>query len=287
MCEHPWIRIPVGVKKDRAVLSEDLREAMTPHPCGQCLMCRINRSRVWQHRMMLESMCHAVSSFVTLTYSPEACPSDMSLRPDDLTGFIKRLRSALGERKVRYFGVGEYGEEESRPHYHLALFGVGLPDKVLIERCWSQGFVLVGSLTKDSARYMTGYVIKSLKDLGPGDGRLAPFMRCSTKPGLGADAVDLIARKLEGYPDVGLVRQLRHGPTMWPLGRYLTHRLAERMGIDSEERLREYREYQSDLLDAHLEDGQILLDNVLKAYEGKRSRKSALHKIWNQRRRLS
>lgn len=113
------------------------------HGCGQCLPCRINRRRVWTHRMILESMSHSSSTFVTLTYAPEHIPQghidkkgheykEWSLNPKHVQDFMKRLRKAYAPLKLRQYIVGEYGEDTydkqgnfspGRPHFHIALFG--------------------------------------------------------------------------------------------------------------------------------------------------------------------
>ena len=37
-------------------------------PCGQCIGCRLKRSRDWATRCMLESGYHSSNTFLTLTY---------------------------------------------------------------------------------------------------------------------------------------------------------------------------------------------------------------------------
>ena len=95
-----------------------------PVACGYCDPCRINRRRLWSHRMILESFGHPASCFLTLTYNDDNLPQDGSLKPDDLQLFIKRLRSRL-VYKFRYYAVGEYGDDNGRPHFHGAIFGLG------------------------------------------------------------------------------------------------------------------------------------------------------------------
>ncbi len=106
MCKDPYIKTPVGVKPQSVVLSSQARQAATPFPCGQCMPCRINRSRVWQHRIELEMLDHPWSSFVTLTYNDECMPKDGSLKLTDLQGFIKRLRNYVLPRRIRYTQSG-------------------------------------------------------------------------------------------------------------------------------------------------------------------------------------
>ena len=47
--------------------------------CGQCIGCRIARSRDWAHRCMHELQSHDQACFVTLTYDDDYLPRDASL----------------------------------------------------------------------------------------------------------------------------------------------------------------------------------------------------------------
>lgn len=209
--------------------------------CGQCLPCRINKRREWTSRMMLEACCHAESSFVTLTYSPEKLPKGDTLVPADLRNFLKRLRKNVEPAQIRYFGVGEYGELSQRPHYHLAIFGLGRGADELIRRSWGLGFTDVGDLTLASAQYIAGYVTKKMtkKDDARLGGRFPEFARMSNRPGIGALAVDNIidalltdggAEKIAREGDVPLA--LMQEKRSLPLGRYLRRKLRERYGFE-------------------------------------------------------
>lgn len=134
-------------------------------PCGRCIGCRLEYSRQWANRCMLELQYHKSSYFVTLTYneehvphswyanpeSGEALPS-LTLRKTDCQKFMKRLRKNFPDQKIRFFLCGEYGPETFRPHYHAILFGLELNDLVVykkspegfvyytsdsLQRCWS------------------------------------------------------------------------------------------------------------------------------------------------------
>ena len=41
-------------------------------PCGQCIGCKLERSRQWAMRCVHEALLHEENSFITLTYAPEA-----------------------------------------------------------------------------------------------------------------------------------------------------------------------------------------------------------------------
>lgn len=171
-------------------------------PCGQCYACRIARSRDWATRCVLEARAFGdKNSFITLTYSPEFMPSDMSLHKEDFQKFMKRLRKYSGE-KIRYYMCGEYGELHGRPHFHACLFGykpsdlyiysvhdgINLYRSPFLEKCWPFGFVTVGEVTYESAAYVARYVLKKKTGLiaeSHYNGRLPEYTNMSLKPGIG------------------------------------------------------------------------------------------------------
>lgn len=174
-------------------------------PCGQCGHCRRNRASEWKTRLMNELEYWTDSCFLTLTYSDEELPEDESLEPEELTLFIKRFRKEVGV-KIKYYAVGEYGEEELRPHYHMIVFGIPYDWQGFVRlfpaatdeklkgmvgvKSWTHGFAHVGTVTRDSIEYVTGYVTKALT--GPlatevYGRRELPFSRQST--GLGKQFV--------------------------------------------------------------------------------------------------
>jgi len=213
-----------------------------PVSCGQCMPCRFNRRRLWTHRLMLESLTHKENCFVTLTYNNDHHPIDGSLDPRHLQLWIKRLRKRLHPTRVRYYAVGEYGDDTQRPHYHLALFGVGYGCKQALEETWEKGFVMVGDLNFKSAQYIAGYVTKKMtkKDDPRLNGRHPEFARMSNRPGIGALAMEVIASsmitkdgEILGLDD-DVPEHLRHGGKKWPLGRYLKRRLRKELRTDED-----------------------------------------------------
>lgn len=192
-----------------------IRRALTL-PCGQCIGCRLERSRQWAVRCMHEAALHEKNAFITLTYDPENLPLYGSLVYRDFQLFMKRLRKhAPG---VRFFMCGEYGELYQRPHYHACLFGYQFPDlkyysrgasgsdnytSELLSRLWTVGFATVGQLTFESAAYVARYVCKKVTgsaadahycrtDLRTGEiVQVEPeFGHMSLKPGIGAKWLD-------------------------------------------------------------------------------------------------
>jgi len=97
--------------------------------CGQCIACRLEKSRQWAVRCMHEASQWDNNVFVTLTYDDEHLPEDQGLDVSEFQRFAKRLRKARPDDKVRYFHCGEYGEQLQRPHYHALVFNVDFPDR--------------------------------------------------------------------------------------------------------------------------------------------------------------
>ena len=135
-------------------------------PCGKCMACRVARAREWSTRIMHEMGSHEDAVFATLTYDNEHLPADGSISKDELQRFMKRLRKAMGGRKIRYYACGEYGETYKRPHYHACLFGLDFSEDRLLwtvrsgfnvyrskvlEDCWPSGLCEVGSFSVQGA----------------------------------------------------------------------------------------------------------------------------------------
>lgn len=184
--------------------------------CGQCIGCRLERSRQWAVRCVHESQMHEFSSFITLTYDDEHLPVDHSLHYSDFQKFMRRLRKHFySERqRIRFFCAGEYGEETKRPHFHALLFGVFFSDRALfrtldsgarlytsdlLSKLWPFGFCSIGDVTFESAAYVARYVVKKVTgdaahehykmlDLETGEflWREPEFCHMSLKPGIGA-----------------------------------------------------------------------------------------------------
>lgn len=160
-------------------------------PCGLCINCRLRRAEGNAIRMVHESKFHDEKCFLTLTYDDSKIPPRSSLRYDDVTKFIKRLRKSLESTKydksLSYYRVGEYGGSNHRPHYHMVLFGINflnldlkylgnsnyvkksalVSDRMYykssyVSDCWSHGFVDVGPVDMSTCYYTAKYVTKKL-----------------------------------------------------------------------------------------------------------------------------
>lgn len=163
------------------IVSADTSQPLTI-PCGQCIGCRLDRSKQWAIRCVHESQLHADNAYITLTYDSDHLPADGSLRKDDFQRFMKRLRKHYSDRHIKYYMCGEYGTDQhqptglGRPHYHACLFGLDFSDKELystreginlytsetLAKIWGQGFVTVGDVTFESAAYVARYIAKKI-----------------------------------------------------------------------------------------------------------------------------
>ncbi len=145
-------------------------------PCGQCVGCRLEKSRQWAMRCVHEASMHDENCFITLTYSNEFLPALGSLDKQAFALFMKRLRKHYEPQRIRFYSCGEYGDDSGRPHYHALLFGFDFSDKVFLrnrgdhkcwrsptlEKLWPYGLSEVGSVSFDSAAYVARYVMKKV-----------------------------------------------------------------------------------------------------------------------------
>lgn len=129
--------------------------------CGQCVNCAKQRIHRWIGRMMAEGLTCQFGLFATLTIGGDQLYQRVSgenllanrFEPDEVREYIKRFRSFLdyewqraskteaglrvylahnqlsevpaSKPKLRYFVVGENGDQYGRCHYHLLMFFYG------------------------------------------------------------------------------------------------------------------------------------------------------------------
>lgn len=178
---------------------------------------------------MHERDCWEASAFLTLTFSDEHLPPDLSLDRSVMPRFMRRLRYHLAPG-IRYYGAGEYGDGKGRravnPHYHVCLFNV--PPRLFadgsevdphrdqehplfthpaIDEAWEgQGFARFGELTRESAAYVARYCTKKITGkmaLAHYGGREPEFAQMSRRPGIGRDWFE--KNKRDVYPSDFLV----------------------------------------------------------------------------------
>lgn len=207
-------------------------------PCGRCLICRINQSRVWSARLMLETQCHEYSSFQTFTYKTEPSSGLVKAHISDTFHRLRDLARQRGKR-VRFYAVGEYGSRTSRPHYHAAVYGLLPEDQGLLEQAWSS---TPGSgnldpnpsaLEPQSAAYIVGYITgKHAHEHFIHGGLEPPFSVMSRRPGIGMPWLPNLIGALES-PDGALYLRCHSdippavsiGSRSIPLGSYMRQQL--------------------------------------------------------------
>lgn len=191
----------------RPVLSEHV---FLDTPCGKCMACLSNKRSEWQTRLEVE-LKHATNAwFITLTYDDKNLPfvtkdgiitiglentihsfDEMypTLLESDVQKFFKRLRKKQAQftkEQIRYFYVGEYGGQTTRPHYHLLLFNLNNDERVVhlqTLQAWKKGFVYVGKVEPASIAYCTNYIINPEIDVPLGV--KPPYARQSRRPAIG------------------------------------------------------------------------------------------------------
>lgn len=218
-------------------VSEAIVRDFVEIPCGQCTGCRLDYSRQWANRCMLELQDHDSAYFVTLTYDDAHVPksyyghpktgeaiTSLTLVKRDFQLFMKRLRKAFPDDKIRYFMAGEYGSKTFRPHYHAIIFGLHLDDlkpwskskegftyynSEALQRAWSVkdddgvvrplGYAVAAEVTWETCAYTARYVMKKLNGAAAQfylDHNIErEFTLMSRKPGIAA-------KYFEDHPDI-------------------------------------------------------------------------------------
>jgi hypothetical protein len=177
-------------------------------PCGKCLSCKLDYAKEWALRIYHEASLHWDNCFITLTYNDENLPEDKSVHRSEVVNFIKRLRKYLlkeygkheifdesgapykpkrykPNRAIKTFYCGEYGDKNTRPHYHVIVLGYDFPDKEylrtsksghilweskILDSLWknkkgqTKGFANIGDVTFESAGYVARYCLKKQKN---------------------------------------------------------------------------------------------------------------------------
>lgn len=166
-------------------------------PCGNCVGCRIDRSRDWATRCVLEASEYQDNCFITLTYKN----TPTTLIKEDFVLFMKRLRKKYGAG-IRFFHCGEYGTLGNRPHHHACLFNHKFPDQKLwtmregvplynsdsLNELWGKGYTTIGEVTYKSAAYVARYVLKKVNGEAAAEhynGRQPEYITMSRRPGIG------------------------------------------------------------------------------------------------------
>ncbi|AXB22586.1 replication initiation protein [Alces alces faeces associated microvirus MP18 4940] len=224
-------------------------------PCGHCIGCRLDYSRNWACRMLLEVEEHSESWFCTFTYDNAHIPTSVgydvdsgemfptvTLRKRDWQLFMKRLRkwfdSVYPGEKLKYFAAGEYGDTTFRPHIHAIIFGLHLPDlrpsdrffsrdfqyyeSDILSSIWNMGHVVVANVTFETCAYTARYIVKKLNgkqaDLYDQLGIEREWALMSRKPGIGSAYAD---RNIEHLlDDKYLIISTEDGGKKFPVPNY-------------------------------------------------------------------
>lgn len=212
-------------------------------PCGKCIGCRLEYSRQWANRCVLESKEWDENWFITLTYNDENLPFKEcintetgelkgeftpSLKPDDMTKFMKDLRRYweyhYGEKNIRFYLCGEYGNQTARPHYHIIAFNLHIHDlqpqgqsksgkmqwkSPEIEKIWGKGLTALGHVEYESCAYVARYMLKkqkgeNAKEFYAENGLEPEFTRSSRKPGIARAYFERNKDKIYKYDEIVL-----------------------------------------------------------------------------------
>lgn len=215
---------------------------------------------IWKTRITLEATAHEHNCFVTLTYSDQEMPHTRdglpTLIPTDLKNWLKRFRKAIEPSRIRFYAVGEYGDKNSRPHYHAVLFGhqgcaygsSRYSDGRTVDCCyrcdqvrdtWGKGIIELKVMQKAHAAYVAGYVMKKMTraDDVRLAGRFPEFSRQSNQNGgIGIHAVPGLARvaseRLSSGTADDVPTAVRIDGKVHPLGRYLRQQVRKALGGD-------------------------------------------------------
>ena len=230
-CYHPlkaaWYGELTEKGKKKYILENPEYEYISPIetieiPCGKCIGCRIDYSKEWATRCMLEAKNYKYNAFITLTYNEEnvrhteginietgETVDRLTLHPEDITKFMKDLRRYwkyhYNEDNIKFYLCGEYGETTGRPHYHIIAFNLHIRDlepffinknkdqiylSETINKIWKMGQTSIGEVTWQSCSYTARYVMKKLKGKDSKEiyellGIIPEFVRMSRNPGIG------------------------------------------------------------------------------------------------------
>lgn len=175
-----------------------------PADCGKCLPCLLKRKAQWSYRMVEEMRNSNSAYFVTLTYEDWALPHGdwkATGNKNDHKLFIKwlkyyedpkrldkrtyispdELRRPIRQKKLlKYYGVLEYGDLRSRPHFHYILFNIQDVDSITSAWCTQtkigkgkykpdrlRGRVQVDECNINTIDYVLKYMVKDRQNQDP------------------------------------------------------------------------------------------------------------------------
>lgn len=221
------------MERHKAIIS-----SMVIVPCRMCMNCRVNYTNEWKNRLIAEAQQWDENYFVTLTYNDDHLPNNPIIDQEtgeaktDINGepviahplvkkhlqdFNKRVRRHWeyndNHQGIRIYGVGEYGDQTGRPHYHEILYNIPLANNLIymgqrqrtmygktvtynlywsqeLQNLWPHGQITIGEVNDTTCAYVAGYALKKHKGKTAAkwyaDRGLTPeFAIGSRKPGIG------------------------------------------------------------------------------------------------------
>lgn len=140
-----------------------------PFDCGRCPPCRRKRINQWVFRLKQQEKVSVSARFVTLTYDTSNVPISsngfMTLDRSHFQLFMKRLRKKHEHfpkgLSIKYYAVGEYGDQNERPHFHAIMFNVKSDES--INEAWAMGNVVIGTVSGASIAYTAKYIDKQAR----------------------------------------------------------------------------------------------------------------------------
>jgi hypothetical protein len=162
---------------------DDIKQLYMALPCGKCPNCLSRRTAAWAFRLKQEDKNAITSDFITLTYDDQHVPinddGELVLDKKAIPLFFKRYRQEhvreinkynknakkhdqplITNRPIKYFGVGEYGDNSERPHYHILCFNSDIKH---LEKAWPYGGVDVRKVSEALIAYALKYMCKESK----------------------------------------------------------------------------------------------------------------------------
>lgn len=164
-------------------------------PCGKCLMCRLRKAKDWAIKLNKEAKYVKEACMITYTFDSNMLENDERCKKlggnlsfvtkienskHYMQKFIKRLRKKYPDKNLYYYNIGEYGEINKRPHYHMILFGMnfhetrkeawtsksGHPQYVdeTLTYLWGAGRVTIQDLNSKNIVYVAQYTLKKTKE---------------------------------------------------------------------------------------------------------------------------
>lgn len=211
-------------------------------PCGKCIGCRLDYSRMWANRITLEAKEWPQETcwFITLTYNDENIPLKeventktgekkigQTLSKEDLQKFNKRLRRHYSyhyeHENIRFFAAGEYGETGGRPHYHICYFNLPIYTELIevkknelgqtiwtnkeIEKIWGKGFISIARQSWETAAYTARYILKKQKGEDAkwyytSQAKIPEFTLMSRNPGIAKEYYEKYKNKIYEYDKI-------------------------------------------------------------------------------------